>query len=160
MREEWKDVIGYEEFFMVSNYGKVWSKRTNKQLRTTSTENGYEVFVSRFNGRKSKSILFRVHRLVAIAFVENKHNKPYVNHIDGNKKNNYYKNLEWCTTRENIIHAIEKKLIKTKISKKDVGKIRKAIREGRTQHSIALEYGVDERAISAIKTNKSWGWVE
>ena len=52
---------------------------------------------------KRKSL--KVHRLVAISFIPNPMNKPYINHIDGNPINNCVENLEWCTQHENVVHA-------------------------------------------------------
>lgn len=113
----WKDVIGYEEFFSVSNTGEVWSKRTNKLLKQTISPNGYYVISTRIGGRSGKCIMFRVHRLVAEAFLsepeeymhewakKSKYGCVQVNHIDCNKLNNNLYNLEWCTAEENLSHA-------------------------------------------------------
>lgn len=64
----------------------------------------------------------QVHRLVASAFIPNPHNKKYVNHKDGNKTNNHYKNLEWVTCKENAQHAIKNGL--TRPLQKNEGNIR------------------------------------
>lgn len=104
--KELRDVVGYENFFSVTEYGDVWSKRTNKFLKFVVHPTGYKVFCTKFGGRKSQPVLLRIHRLVATTFIDNIDNKPFVNHKDGNKLNNHVSNLEWVTARENNIHAI------------------------------------------------------
>jgi hypothetical protein len=104
--EVWKDVVSYEEYFRVSNFGNVYSKRTNKILTQTVGKTGYYQIATRVGGRKGKCFCFKVHRLVAMAFIDNKQGKPFVNHIDGDKLNNCVDNLEWCTVLENNRHAI------------------------------------------------------
>lgn len=124
MAEEiWKDMVGYEKYFKVSNLGNVYSKRTNKILKLTKSRTGYLCFSTRLGGRReSKAVLFRVHREVAKAFIPvpdnliGYENSNYygiipVNHIDGNKLNNGVSNLEWVTHKENTQHAIETGLI-------------------------------------------------
>jgi hypothetical protein len=100
MNEEWKPIENYEDLYWVSNFGNVKSKRKDKKLSINL--DGYYVVNLCKNG---KIKTFTVHRLVAQAFVPNPKNKPFVNHIDGDKLNNYYKNLEWCTQSENMKHA-------------------------------------------------------
>lgn len=168
--EIWKDAVGYEDFFMISNYGRVWSKRTNKEIKTNVGKTGYKSFVTKLGGRKSKSICLRIHRLVALAFVKNPEEKPFVNHMDGNKENNFYKNLEWCTQKENATHAYKKGLLvihegedscKAILSKKDVLEIKKLLSEKILKHrEIADRYGVSRKTITSISTNQSWKSVQ
>ena len=73
-------------------------------LKPRTSKNGYLYVHLRF-GNISKYV--KIHRLVAEAFVLNEENKPCVNHIDGNKLNNYANNLEWVTISENTIHAMK-----------------------------------------------------
>ena len=81
----------------VSQDGKVWY---NGDLKHQYKNNrGYFVV-------KIRNKALRVHRLIAEAFVPNPNYLPYVNHIDGNKENNCADNLEWCTQRHNVHHAL------------------------------------------------------
>lgn len=104
MSEVWKDVVGFEEHFMVSNTGKVWSKRTNKELKQCKNKAGYMTIATRIGGRSGKDYCLRVHRLVAEAFIPNPEGKPYVNHKNLDKEDNNLSNLEWVTARENTVH--------------------------------------------------------
>ena len=98
----------FGENFLICENGniiriKYWNKSVREYVKQTE-HNGYLVV-----GLCSKQ--YRVHRLVAQAFIDNPENKPQVNHKDGNKLNNCVDNLEWVTSRENIIHAVENSLI-------------------------------------------------
>lgn len=110
-QERWKDVKEYEGMYQVSTHGDVRSvdrvtpdKRNIKgrYLKIRLDRYGYSA-VSLSKNSKIKNL--KVHRLVAINFIKNQKNKPQVNHLDGNKTNNYYKNLEWATAKENQNHA-------------------------------------------------------
>lgn len=119
--EQWKKIKDYENY-SVSNFGNVRNDITNKKIYLND-KGGEYLSVNLYKNNKRKR--FYVHRLVAIYFIENKDNKPEVNHIDGDKHNNDYTNLEWVTRSENIIHALKNNLIDTsKISKHHTGKIK------------------------------------
>lgn len=111
MEEIWKDVIGYEDYYQVSNLGNVKRKSKDKKIKPyKGGKNGAYNHVCICENGNQKSVL--LHRIVATAFIPNVENKPQVNHKDGNKKNNAVENLEWVTNKENTIHAFSIGLIK------------------------------------------------
>jgi hypothetical protein len=102
-KEIWKDVLGFENYYKVSNLGNVFSKINNRNLSITTNSRGYcQVMLCGSIQRKNK----RVHILVCESFKENIFNKPFVNHINGIRNDNNIENLEWCTHLENVTHAI------------------------------------------------------
>lgn len=116
MFEVWKDIPGYEGAYQVSNTGFVRSLPRNfvntrgerrslpgKILDYRKARHGYAM-ASLYRQMKFKN--FKVHRLVAAAFLENPDDKPEVNHKNLNKSDNRVENLEWVTPKENIQHAI------------------------------------------------------
>ena len=111
--EIWKDVEGYGGKYQVSNEGRVKANyRTHsKILKQYLDEYGYFQLALCKN---SKHTWFRVHRLVANAFLPNPDNLPFVNHKDENRSNNVVTNLEWCTPKYNVNYG--NKQLKTAIT--------------------------------------------
>lgn len=99
--ETWKEVVGYEGIYEVSNLGNVRNSKTKENLSQVTTEYGYKRVSLYKNGKTD----LKVHRIVAMAFIKNTESKPCINRKDGNKQNNIVSNLEWCTQGENIRHA-------------------------------------------------------
>jgi len=106
---EWRDVVGFEGLYRVSEYGEIESQgayiksRNGKHVNAHPTTTSNYLYVKLWKGNKMFNC--SVHRLVAAAFVDNPEGKPIVNHKDGNKRNNHYSNLEWVTHSENHKHA-------------------------------------------------------
>lgn len=101
MEEIWKDKKDYEGLYQTSNLGRVKSFKFGKEriLKPGTDKNGY-LLVNLCKNGKVKT--FKVHRLVAEAFLPNPDNLPEVNHKDENKQNNVVSNLEWCDRKYNI----------------------------------------------------------
>ncbi len=120
MKEIWKDIKNYEGLYQISNFGNVKSlekyryngkkyyTQKEKILKQQVDKNGYKVIVLH---RNKEIQAFKIHRLVAQAFIPNPKDKAEVNHIDGNKANNNIHNLEWVTTKENVHHAFKNHLV-------------------------------------------------
>lgn len=106
MKEILARIDGYEHYF-ISNYGNLYSFYNGKlkKLALSSDSRNHYMIGRIINSKGKKTVL--IHRLVASAFIPNPENKPEVNHIDKNKKNNYVGNLEWCTRRENLEYSYE-----------------------------------------------------
>ena len=100
MEEVWKDIDGFNGDYQVSNLGRVrsFNRKTVRYLKPQLIQ-GYERV--HLDWKQNRHYLF-VHRLVALAFIPNPENKPVVNHLDENPRNNNVTNLEWATQKENI----------------------------------------------------------
>ncbi len=134
----------------------------NEIRQALNTKRGYYFIVH--NGK-----MFSVHRLVANAFVLNSESKPQVNHIDGDKRNNHYSNLEWCTHSENQKHAYDigtkdvakiqgEKNGRAKLNKYQVKRIRlmKEVTPGLSGYEIARMFGVSNVMIYDILNRNNW----
>ena len=161
MNEIWRDVIGYEGLYQVSNLGRVKSfYNGGRIMKLSSSNNGYlHVGLCRDNKRKTR----KVHRLVAEAFIPNPESKREVNHINGDKTDNRAENLEWCTPSENMQHAIVTGLVKqngedshnAKLTNEQACFIRKNP-DGLTVTELATKFAVCLQTISNIQRGISY----
>ncbi len=109
-KEVWKDIQGFEGLYEISNYGNVRSLKFGKikLLKPAKNKFGYYHVILCKNGQKKE---YRVHRLVANAFIPNPLNYPQINHKDENKLNNKVENLEWCNNQYNKRYSCAKKVV-------------------------------------------------
>ena len=150
--EIWKDIEGYEGLYQVSNYGNVKSLRTNKLLNPSNGEYKQVTLCDKGN-RKTISI----HRLVAVAFIENKYNYYYINHRDENKHNNYVDNLEWCNKKYNENYGTRNDRISSKLTKYKVVQYdadNNVIKIWNNLREIALTTGFKKTNIASCCRNK------
>jgi DNA-binding NarL/FixJ family response regulator len=146
---------GYE----VSRCGVVRHKKRRRILKQWPVFGYLNVTVAQ-NRKQCKR---RVHRLVAEVFLPNPENKPFINHIDGNKLNNALSNLEWCTNQENLTHAlaagIMNKAEQHRKAKDSVIEIRCLLASGLTQREVSDRLGVKQKTVGKIHRGESHGSV-
>lgn len=177
MEETWKDILGFEGEYQVSNLGSVKSlgrmtnmkshnkivkRKTNERILKPGNYNGYlQVYLSS-NGKVKPCT---VHRLVAQAFLKNCDNKTQVNHINGIKNDNRVENLEWCTASENQRHKFDvlsyrhSEETKSKLYNNDNGskKIKVNGKEFNSMREASLHHGKNKGYFSeAITTQKEF----
>lgn len=149
--------------YMVSNKGRIFSLKTNSFMEGTHNTSGYVRI--KLRDSEGKQHIKPKHRIVAESFCKNDENKPYVNHIDGNKDNNHPSNLEWVTSKENTQHAIETGLIYTigekshfaSIDEEKAHKICQLIEQGELSlKEISKRLNVGYDCVKKIKNGKSW----
>jgi len=104
-----KQIKGYPNY-LVTTDGRIFSLINMRYLKQSVSNSGYSLI----NLRNNVAIkTFTIHRLVANTYVSNFDNKPQVNHIDGNKKNNLACNLEWVNASQNQLHSVKMGLRKS-----------------------------------------------
>jgi hypothetical protein len=156
---KWKPVIGLETSYEISETGIINSlkRRINrgdkpsyvikeKFLSTPLDRYGYRKVTFSVNGKK---IYTTVHRQVALAFIPNPDNLPEVNHKDGDKLNNHWKNLEWCSTRHNVLHYYKNNETSSKYS--GVSKTEKSFRTQLYTNKVRYDFGTLKTEDEAAK---------
>lgn len=154
-KEIWKIITEFPDY-QISNYGRVMSfKRSNPTILKITAAPYCSVILC----KKGTIKTHRVHRMVAKYFIKNSKNKSEVNHKDGNKLNNHYKNLEWVTPLENATHrtsVLNKR--NSYLTKLDVIMVRD-LSNVFSYREIALLTGVHKSAIHRIVTKKYWKYI-
>lgn len=174
MIEQWRPIKNYEGIYEISNLGNVKSlartiikkdgkKQTFKERILNKRHNGYGYYQVGLNS-KGKRVYFYIHRLVGEAFIDNPNDLPQINHINGNKEDNFVNNLEWISAKDNTIHSWKTGLSKgrenhgmSKLTNNEVLEIRKKyLSKNYSQRKLAKEYSVSQKTIYNIINKKQW----
>lgn len=178
---KWKPIPGFDNYF-ASKDGFIKSVRVVYKMRNGHNKNrskiAKEMIISsrpNHNGylrcslsRDGKAYYFFVHRLIAVVYIPNPNNNPFINHLNGIKNDNNVKNLEWVTQSQNEIHAHLTGLKNnkgerhplSKLKNNNIYEIRIRLANGEKATKIAKEFGVSDATISNIKKCIRWGSVK
>lgn len=154
-KETWKAIEGYEGIYEVSTMGRVKSIKYGKEriMKHRKDKDGY-LFLSLFKNNKGKTE--RIHRLVANAFIINDDaTKTEINHIDKNRTNNRYSNLEWCEHKYNIVYSNAKTVNQYTID----GEF---IKQWESTHEVKRALGYSQGHISSCcrgECRKAYGYI-
>ena len=176
--EEWRPVVGYENRYEVSNFGNV--KSLKRDIITSRCIYKKETFILKFANRTGYHVVklydglakgksYQAHRLVAISFIPNPNNYPFINHKNGIKNDNRVENLEWCTNSQNVQHAYDTGLTNPKRGEQSSSSILKTTdvlyirdnygKNGNSYNSMAKQYNTAPSNIFSIVKRKSWAHV-
>lgn len=153
MIEEWREVPGYEGLYEVSDWGRI--RRNGKILKTRNNGHGY-LHVDLCKNGLVKTI--NIHRLVALAFLQNPNNYPQINHIDEDKTNNAVENLEWCDAKYNSNYGTRNKRVSEKMSRPvlQFDLLGNFIREWPSGLKAEEELGINHQSISSCCLGKKY----
>ena len=162
MEEILKEIDGYNGDYLISNLGEVYSKKYSdtpkKLVKMMGTDGYWKVSLS----KNSKVKRCSIHRLVALAFVDNIENKATVDHIDNDRLNNRFDNLQWLSLAENSTKEI-KNLGRHRFTEDEIRWIREHYKAGCKQFGakpLARKFGIDNHCIRNIVKNKYYTWVK
>ena len=146
--------------YIITKEGSIISKKTGKQLYVHVNKKGYNFVRLKADGN-GRTML--VHRIIAYLFLPNPDNLPEVNHKDGNKSNNNHWNLEWCSRKHNVEHAVASGLHhkgegsgNSKLTNDQAEQLRGLYRTGWKQDDLAKRFGITQPRVSDIVNNKSY----
>ncbi|MBI9060580.1 MAG: HNH endonuclease [Marinilabiliaceae bacterium] len=169
--EIWKELIFTDKKYEISNYGRIKSycyDHENGRIVKLGNIKGFFNVSLRVEGKK-KSYL--VHKLTAEYFVDKtSDDQDVVIHLDWNKQNNYYLNLQWVTKAESykrmhkVLQEARKKAGKvvtsSKLTKKDVAVVKGMLEKGVKQNLVAKMFCISEMQVSRIARKENWAEVE
>lgn len=175
--ERWTEIKGYEGLYLISDHGRVKSLpklveysngriyHYEEKILKLNFSNGYRTISL---VKEKEKTTHMAHILVGLHYIPNPENKPFINHIDGDRSNSYYLNLEWSTNSENQLHSyniLGRKAVRgeqngiAKLKETDIPLIRSLRNDGMIIREIANVFGVSKEAIRKVLTGKNWNWV-
>lgn len=154
MEEIWKDILGYEGLYKISNTGKVINCKTNKQMAVSANNIGGYYRIGLTKDRKRKQ--FSLHRLIAIAFIPNPENKPCIDHINTIRTDNRVENLKWCTRHENQMNPITRKNLRRDFTETHRKKISESLKgkPHSKEHNEKVSLAMSKRPIICVETGE------
>ncbi len=164
MKEIWKDIKEYEGLYQGSNFGRIKSLYFNREhiMKFWIIKGYYYVCLVDRNGKRTS---FRVHRLIAQAWIENPQNLPEINHKNGITTDNRIENLMWCDHTENIRWSYDKLGFKRpcgnlcpnhKLDDIQISEIKNSLKNGISGIELSKKWNISRATISRIKHNKNY----